>query len=765
MLREILLNVAIGAAFIQIVWLPFHFRRLQAGSTNQNTENNIHTRRPDNLKTSSNTWSVRLTQVGLLISVGAWLALGGMLLQVTIEHVSRNELVLALSYGLLFLIASFLIYGNVVYLVTRIGYLKRVQSFEFTDHEAVLDAYENEMPTLTVLVPSYKEEISVIRNTLLSAALQDYPNRRVVLLVDDPPQPRAAKDRAALDAARAVTIELQALFDQQVDNMALALQTFQLRTRQDVDLREERQILSKKYDEMADWLESIGHSISLASHADRFFKESIIDPFAASHRGRALALQSDDASLTQLEREYKRLAQFFRIEITSFERKQYENLSHAPNKAMNLNSYLALIGKTWQRVQRSDGTYLLPAPDEIDGWYVPASDYMITLDADSVILPTYASQLISFIEQPQNARIAVVQTPYSAFPQAPTTIERIAGATTDIQYIIHQGFTQHGATYWVGANALLRQTALEEIATTTTERGHMIKKYIHDRTVIEDTESSVDLLKRGWQLFNYPRRLAYSATPPDFGALLIQRRRWSNGGLIILPKLLSYLFGPVNRGQKGTEGFLRVHYLASITGVNIGILLLMLLPFQDGLYILALVVASLPYFVAYASDLVKAGYRRSDLLRVYALNLLLIPVHIAGVVKSIQQIITGKQTPFKRTPKVGGRTSASALYVLVEWGLVVLCVSALVRDVSAADWSHALFNLVNVAGFVYAAVMLIGIRASFEDVSQPIHKRFARTVGTAYAPTQQLETGSSLVQSNLYQVLEQPSPQKAKVEL
>ena len=54
--------------------------------------------------------------------------------------------------------------------------------------------------------------------------------------------------------------------------------------------------------------------------------------------------------------------------------------------------------------------------------------------------------------------------------------------------------------------------------------------------MIEDTESSVDLGIKGWTLFNYPERLSYSATPPDFGSLCIQRQRWANGGLLILSK-------------------------------------------------------------------------------------------------------------------------------------------------------------------------------------------------------------------------------------
>lgn len=36
-------------------------------------------------------------------------------------------------------------------------------------------------------------------------------------------------------------------------------------------------------------------------------------------------------------------------------------------------------------------------------------------------------------------RIAVSQTPYSAVPGSPGVLERVAGATTDMQYIVHQG--------------------------------------------------------------------------------------------------------------------------------------------------------------------------------------------------------------------------------------------------------------------------------------------------------------------------------------
>src|SRR5262249_5231445 len=157
-----------------------------------------------------------------------------------------------------------------------------------------------------------------------------------------------------------------------------------------------------------------------------------------------------------------------------------------------------------------------------------------------IVLPDYALRLVRIMEA--HPGIAVAQTPYSAVPGPEGLLERTAGATTDIQYVVHQGFTRYDGTYWVGANAMLRLRALHDIRTVRMERGHEISLFIQDHTVIEDTESTVDLIRDGWTLHNYPERLAYSATPPDFGALIIQRRRWSNGGLLILPGLLRHLW-------------------------------------------------------------------------------------------------------------------------------------------------------------------------------------------------------------------------------
>ncbi|MFL5332035.1 MAG: glycosyltransferase family 2 protein, partial [Geminicoccaceae bacterium] len=343
------------------------------------------------------------------------------------------------------------------------------------------------------------------------------------------------------------------------------------------------------------------------------------------------------------------------------------------------------------------------------------SPYLLTLDADSVLLPEYTERLVGVMEQPGNESLAVLQTPYATFPGATAPVERVAGATTDVQLLLHQGYSQFGATFWVGANALLRRAALDDIAVTTRENGHPITRYVQDRTVIEDTESTLDLIRRGWRLHNHGERLAYSATPSDFGTLVIQRRRWACGGLLILPKLFRQVLSGRGGGSPA-EFAIRFHYLASLAYGPVAVLLMLLYPFDDALGGIWLPLTALPYFLAYGRDLAAIGYRWRDLGKVYALNLLLVPIHLAGSMGSLRQALTGRKTPFRRTPKVDGRTSAPRPFVLVAWGLPLWCGVGAMFDLWLGNALHAAFAGLNAALFGYAAAVFVGPRASLEDL-------------------------------------------------
>jgi len=233
--------------------------------------------------------------------------------------------------------------------------------------------------------------------------------------------------------------------------------------------------------------------------------------------------------------------------------------------------------------------------------------------------------------------------------------------------------------------------------------------------VIEDTGSTVDLVARGWRVHNHPERLAFSATPPDFGSLIVQRRRWANGGLIILPRLLRYLFGRKAAGARG-EGFLRLHYLLSPALANFGVLLLLALPFEIEVAGPWLALAALPYAFVCGRDLQQTGYRWRDLAGVYALNLLLVPVNIAGVIDSLRQLASGRKTPFARTPKIEGRTATPRLFLVLEVAGLAGLAASLAFDVTAHRWAHAVMSGVNLGLLAYAFDRFVGWRNAALDL-------------------------------------------------
>ncbi len=665
----------------------------------------------------------RITRLCLGLTLTAWAVSMWDLSTTLALQLQARALFDVVSLLLLAVVLSGLIYGSVVYQLARLGYLQRRAHHVPVDAEQIERCFDADAaPALAILVPSYKEEVDVVRHTLLSAALQDYPHRRVVLLIDDPSNPATAEDAARLARMRALPQELERLLRPQATRFAAEYRAFlkHWNTR-GIDRRAEGLRLTHLYREAASWFDAQAQNYTAADHAAALLIRLVFITSRDAHRRRAeeleRATEAGELDEARILREYRRLNYLLRVELTSFERKRYVNLAHEANKAMNLNSYIALLGRSFREVERPDGLHLEPAAAGDASLHVPDADFLVTLDADSLIAPDYAARLIYPLQLPENARVAVTQTPYSAIPDAPGVLERIAGATTDIQYLLHQGFTTHHATFWVGANALLRVAALRDIATDSVERGFPIRKFIQDHTVIEDTESSVDFVAGGWRLHNYPERLAYSATPPDFGALLIQRRRWANGGLLILPKLLRYLTHARPSGVRLVEGFFRVHYLISIAAGNLGLLLLLAFPFGEASFFVWIPLAALPYFLLYGRDLMQAGYRRADLLRVYALNLLLIPVNLGGVFRSLQQAITGRKVPFGRTPKVASRTPAPALYVATAYVLLGQWLLGAGNDVWHERWMLAAFSLINAAFLAYAIRVFIGWEGSRTDLA------------------------------------------------
>lgn len=624
------------------------------------------------------------------------------------------------------LVVTALTFSALMHLIARQGALYR-----FRDHNrlprAELDRHfgDDYGHAITVLVPSYVEEISVVSKTLWSAALQEFADIEVVLLIDDPPNPTDPERIAALEAARALPAQIERTLAVPAARIHLSAE------RALVEIEERGFVTADDVHGLADdyryavhWIESFAARWPGEDHLDQFFVDRVLLALADELRLNLLAL---DAALEQgqtpdarrMRELHRRLEWIFTARVRSFERKRYASLSHEANKAMNLNAFLGLMGHRWKVESTPDGDLLIEAGDEERAQVVIRdTEYVLTLDADSMLLRDYCLRLVQFLEQEGNERVAVTQTPYSSFRGAPTRIERIAGATTDVQHILHQGMSYYNATFWVGANAVIRKQAIEDIVQTESVGGFVVRTYIQDRTVIEDTESSIDIGVHDWTLVNYPERLSYSATPPDFGSLVVQRRRWANGGLLILPKLQHQLAERRRRQDRILirEVMLRLNYLASITWASFGLIMLLAYPFDGRLLSPWVALAALPYFLALGTDLRDSGHRFSDILRIYGFNLVLLAVNVAGVLKSLQQMATGEKIPFARTPKVANRTAAPGLFVFVPYVIVAFSAYSLYRDVMAENWGNAAFAGINTVLCAWAILAYVGVRNSIVDM-------------------------------------------------
>jgi cellulose synthase/poly-beta-1,6-N-acetylglucosamine synthase-like glycosyltransferase/chitodextrinase len=666
---------------------------------------------------------VAMARLAIIVTVSAWLAYTVTWFFSDFFHPGYEGAVARAEEVLYLVIVTLLTVSALGYLLTRLGFMYRTRTHHRATRASLDQYFDARRPTLTTIIPSYQEEERVIRTTLLSAALQEYPDKRVVLLIDDPYVPKNRRAREQQESARALPGKIERLLAEPASRFTGEMQSFEMAMQRGEQPGPHSMItLAAAYGDAVNWLQNLADRQEITDHTDEFFVQEILLRLAESFREVKQALLDSAAEGVVLHpqmfrRLYRRLVWTFSVRLSSFERKKYVSLSHEPNKAMNLNSYLGLMGGSYHEIQTVGGTALVPARPGTGG-SIPDPDYVVTLDADSVLLPEYCLRLVHLLEQQEYQDMAIAQTPYSAFPGSATRLERIAGATTDLQHIVHQGMTYYDATFWVGANAVIRKKALDQIAETSYIGDWEIKQYIKDRTVIEDTESTIDMGIHGWRLFNYPERLSYSATPPDFGSLCIQRRRWANGGLLILAKLFRQSRVRRSEGKRTrfSELFLRWNYMASICWSSVSLLILLAFPFAATLISPLLGLIALPYFVAMASDLRYCGYKRLDVLRIYGFNLVLLGVNLAGTFSSIVQGITASKAPFARTPKVKDRTVVPPFLLIAPYLVIGLAGFTLYRAYVNHLTENAFYAALNVILACYAVKAFIGLRNSLVDL-------------------------------------------------
>jgi len=138
---------------------------------------------------------VAMARLAIIVTVCAWLAYTVMWFFSDFFHPGYEGAVARTEEVLYLVIVTLLTVSAVAYLLARLGFMYRTRTHHRATRASLDQYYDARRPTLTTIIPSYQEEERVIRTTLLSAALQEYPDKQVVLLIDDPYVPKNQKAR------------------------------------------------------------------------------------------------------------------------------------------------------------------------------------------------------------------------------------------------------------------------------------------------------------------------------------------------------------------------------------------------------------------------------------------------------------------------------------------------------------------------------------------------------------------------------------------
>jgi hypothetical protein len=154
---------------------------------------------------------VAMARMAIIVTVSAWMAYLIWWFFADFFHPGYETAVDRAESVLYLFIVTMLTVSALAYLLSRLGFFYRTRTHHRASRAILDQFYDSTTPTLTTIIPSYQEDERVIRNTLLSAALQEYPGKRVVLLIDDPFTPKTAGARDLLESARALPGQVERL--------------------------------------------------------------------------------------------------------------------------------------------------------------------------------------------------------------------------------------------------------------------------------------------------------------------------------------------------------------------------------------------------------------------------------------------------------------------------------------------------------------------------------------------------------------------------
>ncbi|MFC1511309.1 glycosyltransferase family 2 protein, partial [Candidatus Margulisiibacteriota bacterium] len=504
-------------------------------------------------------------------------------------------------------------------------------------------------PTIKTLIPAYKEPADVMEMTLWSAALQNYQGKRdITLLIDDPYVAQPGQEHPLQEQAESLAARINLELKSRAHRYQLAQNAFSDRcsSSKPINLKAETEYLAKLYGEAAAWFLQKATDFQKQGEKTLFFRESVLLRNAQEYSTKASQLRAATLPQNQLRQHYSTLVSIFDSTVNSFQRKKYQNLSWKHSKAANLNTYLSLMGKSFQEVTSNGRSYLVPGSD-LD---FETFDYFLILDADTVVSPSYLKMAVACMKEDGNEDLAVYQSSPQSYPFSGNWLEGINAASVSIVGRDRKAATRQRAAFWAGNNGLIRWSAFEQTANTNSENETTNQNYISCKTIVEDFETTTRLAANGWRIHTSDEDISWTLYPSNLKDMSPQRHRWFNGRFI---SAINFLRGGTRKGMSSLELYFRSFeclvppFLEPLMWVG-----LQLLPFSLELldpYSIGLLLLSFPLrLLSRHNWLRRNNFTFSETFHSQILDLFFSPVYCDATVSSIISSLGKKEAYFKR---------------------------------------------------------------------------------------------------------------------
>ncbi len=345
-----------------------------------------------------------------------------------------------------------------------------------------------------------------------------------------------------------------------------------------------------------------------------------------------------------------------------------------------------------------------------EGLHRARGELIAIFDADFVPARDYLQRMVPFFME--DKRLGLAQARWGHLNWKHSLLTRVQAIGIDGHFMIEQS-----ARNWSGLFMNFNGTA-----------GIWRKSAIIDSggwqwdTLTEDMDLSYRAQFRGWRTLFVPDVVVPAEIPEDVSAFKSQQFRWAKGSIQTALKLLPQIFASNASTFQKVEAFFHLsHYLVHPLMVIMAVLalpVLMLMSYRPGPAVFSAMALLLGMAMAAPSTLYVAGLRASG-GKGWRRRIVPLPFLVAvgiGIAlsnsRAVLEALTGRESPFVRTPKKGDR-EVKPYRIRLPWSgileivLGIYCAGSLGYYLAAGKYLVGPFLAAYASGFLFVGLLTL----------------------------------------------------------